>query len=382
MNLGFITWNVDPAIFRITDFLGMEEFAPRYYGISWALAFVLSGFVMEKLFAKDGVSKKLVESLTMYIILGTIIGARLGHCLFYNEGWHYFKNPHEILYIWEGGLASHGAAIGICLALYLFNRKHPLGYLWMVDRLVIAVAISGCLIRVGNLMNSEITGKPTDASYAFVFAKNFDNMVDGVTGGALKVEKIKATGEEHDFKGMNLPEYEVRLKWMDGSLTPEDKQGAVAAVVRVNQANNLNTKLDMVFLERDFSLDYDIQNKAFTMKTHGIPRHAAQLYEALSCLIIFAALLLVFFKTEIRKKEGMIFGIFLAVLFTLRFLYEFLKEVQEDFEEGLMINMGQTLSIIPVLIGLYLIFIYKHEITTPEAMEKRISFGDEEPPAK
>jgi len=196
------------------------------------------------------------------MIFGTVIGARLGHCLFYNPV-YYLSNPIEIFKVWEGGLASHGAAIGILVAVYLFSKKkkkYP--FLWIIDRIVIVVALAGTFIRLGNLFNSEIIGKPTDVSWAFIF-----------------------------------------------------------------------TAID------------------------DLPRHPTQLYESIAYLIIFLILLFIYYKGFEKNRSGLLFGLFLVLVFTFRFFVEFLKENQSGFEAGMTLNMGQLLSIPFVLIGI--IFIIK-----------------------
>jgi len=158
-----ITWDVSPEI------LDTEYFSIRWYGLLFALGFLLGQQILIYIFKKEGKPESDVEVLTVYMVLSTIIGARLGHCFFY-EPEYYLENPLKILKIWEGGLASHGATIGILFALWLYARKKKdQSYLWVVDRIVITVALAGCLIRLGNLMNSEIIGKPTDVPWAFIF---------------------------------------------------------------------------------------------------------------------------------------------------------------------------------------------------------------------
>ncbi|MBD0257734.1 MAG: prolipoprotein diacylglyceryl transferase, partial [Cytophagales bacterium] len=158
--LQYITWDVSPEI------LDTEYFSIRWYGLLFALGFLLGQQILIYIFKKEGKPASDVEVLTVYMVLSTIIGARLGHCLFY-EPEYYLSNPLKILKIWEGGLASHGATIGILFALWLYARKKKdQSYLWVVDRIVITVALAGGLIRLGNLMNSEIIGKPTDVPWA------------------------------------------------------------------------------------------------------------------------------------------------------------------------------------------------------------------------
>lgn len=161
--LNYITWNVNPVVIEI---LGREI---RWYGILFALGFVVGHYLMTKIFQIEKIDIKHLDSLTYYMIFSTVIGARLGHCFFY-EPEYYLSNPAEIIAIWKGGLASHGAAIGILLALWLYSRSRPeQPFLWVVDRIVITVAFAGVCIRLGNLMNHEIIGKPTDLPWAFIF---------------------------------------------------------------------------------------------------------------------------------------------------------------------------------------------------------------------
>lgn len=159
----FINWDVNPEIFNL------GPISIRWYGLLFALAFVFGYIILTKIFVKEKKPKSDVEQLSVYIIFGTVIGARLGHCLFYNPA-YYLSNPIEILKVWEGGLASHGAAIGILIALYLYVRKKKdQNFLWLIDRLVIVVALGGALIRLGNLFNSEIYGIETTVPWAFIF---------------------------------------------------------------------------------------------------------------------------------------------------------------------------------------------------------------------
>ncbi|SIT92464.1 prolipoprotein diacylglyceryl transferase [Pontibacter indicus] len=162
--LNYITWDVSPSIFSI------GAFEVRWYGLLFALAFVFGQRILTKIYVAEGRTEGDVDIITLYMIIGTVVGARLGHTLFYQPE-YYLSNPIEILKIWEGGLASHGATIGILLALWLFSRKHNFDYMWVLDRIVIVVALGGALIRLGNLMNSEIFGRPTDLPWGFIFVR-------------------------------------------------------------------------------------------------------------------------------------------------------------------------------------------------------------------
>jgi prolipoprotein diacylglyceryl transferase len=165
MQLLIIPWDVNPEIFRI------GSFAIRWYGLLFASSFLFGYIILRKVFKNENLPEPFLDRLTVYMAVGVIVGARLGHCLFYEPG-YYLSHPVEILKIWQGGLASHGASIGILLALWLFVRKEKKDYTWIIDRIAIVVALSGFFIRMGNLMNSEIYGVETTVPWGFVFLRN------------------------------------------------------------------------------------------------------------------------------------------------------------------------------------------------------------------
>ncbi|MDZ7774886.1 MAG: prolipoprotein diacylglyceryl transferase [Bacteroidales bacterium] len=172
MVISYIDWTVNPEIFNAEftlPLVGEVQLAVRYYGVLFAMGFVLGYYIMLRFFKKEQLDVILLDQLATYMIVATIIGARLGHVLFYQPD-YYFAHPSEILKIWHGGLASHGAAIGIIIALWMFAKKTKRSFLWTIDRIVVMVALAGALIRTGNLMNSEIYGKATDVPWAFVFS--------------------------------------------------------------------------------------------------------------------------------------------------------------------------------------------------------------------
>jgi phosphatidylglycerol:prolipoprotein diacylglycerol transferase len=260
-----IYWNNDPAIFWITD-----SFPLKYYGLFFAIGILLGYSIVKRIFIKESVPVEILDSLLIYIIFGTILGARLGHCLFYEPD-YFFQHPIEILlpikeiggiykFVGFQGLASHGGTIGVFIAVLLFYRKNKVNLLWLLDRIAIAVPVTAAFIRLGNFMNSEIYGKPTNGNWGIVFQKD------------------------------------------------------------------------------------DL-----------IPRHPTQLYEAFAYFLIFITALFLYQSDQIKKRNGFIFGIFLILLFSARFIIEFFKENQEPFENQMPLNMGQILSIPFILAGILLI---------------------------
>ncbi len=251
-----IHWNMNPEIFRIGNF------AVRWYGLLFASGFFFGYIIMNKFFKYEGVSQETLDKLTIYMAVATIVGARLGHCFFYEPS-YYLSNPSEIFKIWHGGLASHGAAVGIIIALLLFGRNTKMRFLWVMDRIVIVVALTGFFIRMGNLMNSEIYGIQTSLPWGFIFERN---------------------GET-------------------------------------------------------------------------VPKHPTQIYEALAYLLIFVLLYYIYMQKKGETQNGLLFSLFLILVFTSRFFIEFIKEDQVSFEAGMSLNMGQILSIPLVLTGIIILII-------------------------
>ena len=161
-----ITWTADPVLFSI----GPKEI--RWYTLMFLIGFAVGYKIVERMFRREGVDKKWLDPLLYYTLAGTLIGARLGHCLFYNPS-YYFSHPVEILKVWEGGLASHGGVLGIIIAIYFFSRNvSHRSMLWTFDKLVVPTGLVAALIRIGNLMNHEIYGHPTDLPWGFRFVEN------------------------------------------------------------------------------------------------------------------------------------------------------------------------------------------------------------------
>ncbi len=166
-----IDWKVDSQLIE-----GMKT--PNLYGLLFVTGLIIGFFVVKNLFKKENISEKELDKLVLYMVLSTIVGARLGHVFFYGPYWGeagYLSNPGNILKVWEGGLASHGAAVAILIALWFYSRKvvqKP--FLWILDRISPSIAIAGCFIRLGNLVNHEIVGDPTDVPWAFRFHRYFN----------------------------------------------------------------------------------------------------------------------------------------------------------------------------------------------------------------
>ena len=173
-----IHWNVDPVIFHI------GSFGVRWYSLGFLIAFILGYHIVSRMFKREKVDAKYLESLLIYMFLAVLIGARLGHCLFYEPGYyltraHWFEivlpfghGPNGWHFTGYEGLASHGAAIGILIAMWLYFRKYRMNPIWIFDRLVIVVALGGAFIRLGNLFNSEIYGIETSLPWGFIYERN------------------------------------------------------------------------------------------------------------------------------------------------------------------------------------------------------------------
>lgn len=259
----YIVWNADPMLFN----LGPLHI--RWYGMMFAIGFWLGTNIVAKMFRHEGAPEKWLGILLMWVVGATIIGARLGHVFFYE--WDYYSlHPEKIIAFWEGGLASHGGTIAIIIAVFLFSwittKKSPM---WTFDRLVIPIALVGAMIRIGNLMNSEIFGHATDLPWGFMFVRS---------------------REWHEMY-------------------------------------------------------------------QGVACHPTQIYEALAYLALFALLMWMYWKKNAEERPGLIFGVFFTWLFTARFLIEFLKNPQVEFERDMMFNMGQLLSVPFIIAGVVMIIV-------------------------
>lgn len=349
--VSYVVWSPHPAVFS-----GFERL--RWYSLLFALGFIISQQIMIYIYRKEGHDEKLVDRLTIYMVLATILGARLGHVLFYEPD-KYLSNPIDILKVWEGGLASHGAAIGILFALWLYARKTPgQSYLWVVDRIVIVVAMTGAMIRVGNLMNSEIGGKATGTDSGFVFARDAEEILETLKLPLLDVSAYKPTDRQEELKGDGIVPVNFAISVAKGGYEEADLREAVERDVKYALTRFRSSQK---YLAEDTlaPLNYEVADQGdrylITVKTFGIAKHPTQIYEAVSYFLIFLLLYFGWRKYGATIPEGLYLGIFLVSVFGMRFIWEFMKEVQVDFEESLTFNMGQALSIPLVLAGVALI---------------------------
>jgi phosphatidylglycerol:prolipoprotein diacylglycerol transferase len=298
-----IVWNPSEGI-------DLGFFIIRFYSLMFVIAFGLGWYIMKNIFERENVSIDKLDSLFVWTVLATLIGARLGHVFFYD--WEYYRNNlAEIIlpfrfnpkfeFTGYQGLASHGATISIIIAMYFFSKKvlhKPL--LWILDRVVIPVASGAIFVRLGNFFNSEIVGIKTTSSFGIRFVRDQFS----------PREAVNAT---------QLP-------------TPKEAYHAIAT------------------------------NPQYANLLEQVPaKHPAQLYEAFGYIFVFAILFFLYWKTDARKKSGYLFGLFLVLLFSVRMVVESVKESQGGFESDLgnILSTGQWLSIPFILIGLYFVFTAK-----------------------
>jgi len=300
-------WNPVTGI----DIIG--NFKLHFYSVMWIVAFMLGWYIMKRIFTKEKVSLEYLDPLFLYTVLATMLGARLGHVLFYQSElisqdffsiFLPFKFKGGFEFTGFQGLASHGAAIGIIIGMYLYRRKYKYkSLMWILDRIVIPVASGAVFIRIGNFINSEIIGKITDSNFGVRFI------------------------QDEYYKG--------QITQLTGI---KDVKEAYAAVT---------------------------DNPQFTELLTAVPyRHPAQLYEAFCYIFVFLTLWFFYTKTKKGNQTGFLFGLFLLLLWTVRFFVEFVKEAQNLERAEWSLNTGQWLSIPFILIGLYFMFVYKPKSTT------------------
>ncbi len=357
--LDFMIWNASPEIFTL---LGREV---RWYGLLFALSFLLSQQILVYIYKKEGKPPKDIDTLTVYVVLATIIGARLGHVFFY-EADKYLADPIEIFMIWKGGLASHGAGIAIIFSLWLYSRKKKKGqnFLQVLDRIAITVALAAALIRFGNFMNSEIYGHTTNSGSGIVYAREVSDMLTNKRYAdipAKKVDYSKDSSRENIIEDENtyVP-ITITLAFDKRRVSKENLENYLKSDTGLKEVLiSYSNVRDHIYQENDQVITYRIEEDKreiqATISTYGKPRYPTQLYESSSYFLLFIFL---FFVWTIKKKEtpsGRIFGLFMILLFTLRFFHEFLKVNQVAFEENIPLNMGQWLSIPFVIVGIFVL---------------------------
>jgi len=357
----YIIWNGSPEIFTV------GSFELRWYGLFFALGFLISQQILYYMYRKEGKPESDVDTLTIYMVVATIVGARLGHVIFYQPE-IIWEEPLSIFLPFEfspfkftglQGLASHGGAFGILFALWLYSRKNKPGqsYFQVVDRIVILVALTGALIRLGNYFNSEIIGLPTDAAVGVIFANPLAE--------SLKDERFdpQATIEDVAFRKIDssAPNDAGRVPMSVYIFFKEGVQEQQArAMIDYTVNDLLSNRLHEFFDEGSGPLNYEMTTHedgalAARINTLGISRHPAQLYESISCVFLFILLFAIWRHHKENLPTGRLLGIFLIVCFGLRFIYEYLKENQVAFEDQLPLNMGQILSIPLVLAGIFIL---------------------------
>lgn len=278
----------------------------RFYSLMFVIAFGLGWYIMKKIFINEKESLDKLDSLFVWTVLATLLGARLGHVFFYD--WEYFRNhlleillpfkfEPEFKFTGFAGLASHGAAISIIIVMYFYSKniiKRPI--LWVLDRVVISVACGAIFVRIGNFFNSEIVGKVTNnTTFGIKFIRDFFTPQDVVTKTNIS-----------------------------------DPDAAYQAIANDPQFSNLLMQVPL--------------------------KHAAQLYESFCYIFVFFLLLFLYWKTKAAQKQGMLFGLFLILLWSVRFVVEYVKESQGGFGDNTIFSTGQWLSIPFIAIGLYFVF--------------------------
>tara|TARA_R110002020_G_scaffold85914_6_gene211964 strand:+ start:131239 stop:132183 length:945 start_codon:yes stop_codon:yes gene_type:complete len=293
-----MTWNPSTG-------LDLGFFTLHYYSLMFVVAFMLGWYLMKKVYERENVSIEKLDPLFIYSVLAILIGARLGHVFFYQTEllWQDplsvvlpFRFVPEIEYTGFQGLASHGAAIGMIIAMYLYNKKIlKKSILWLLDRVILPVSLGAIFVRIGNFFNSEMVGKVTDSNLGIKFVQD------------------------------EYSEYQAQ---------------------RITSIPNGRKALQ--------ALTDDPQ---FSQYIAEIPyRFPGQLMESFGYVFVFLILMLVYWKTDLRKKEGFIFGFFLTLLWTVRFIVEFFKRAQVEGREDwvLGLNTGQILSVPFIIIGIFL----------------------------
>lgn len=356
-----VIWDIHPEVFGFLD----DNFIPvRWYGLLFASTFLIGYRLLGIMFKRENAPDEWLDKVFIYVIIATVVGARLGHVLFYgphftDDGTGYFDQPLSILKIWEGGLASHGAAIGIIFALWLFSKRiTKKSVLWILDRVVITVAIAGCLIRTGNLMNSEIIGQSSSGGMNFIFTRSVEDYLGSRLGDRLEeVEFDDAEGSHTEYLNQPVVPMEASIE-VNNRLNGELLERYIREKLPEELARLPKDDQHVLIDPERLNIEVEPSGTGFEAEfmVYGVTRHPAQLYEAICYLLIFLLLYWLYWKRKGGAYEGLIFGLFLMLIFGARFFIEFIKENQVSFEDSLTLNMGQNLSIPLVLAGAFFVF--------------------------
>ncbi len=344
---------------------------PVWYSVLFAMGFIIGYQIMVHIFKKEGKDPLNVDTLTVHMVLATIVGARLGHLVFY-EPQRFLADPLMFFRTWEGGLASHGAAFGILGALLLYSnyfveaswspfrfkfirqKRKGQSYLWIVDRIVITVALAAVFIRMGNFVNSEIIGKPTESNHGVVFGRVAEERIEDRFSTVESVEASKGTSQESNTPGIVPVDLRVDFtRQVDEQVARQLVETQIRSML-LNDGN-----ITEHYSQPNAPLVYDLKlvdrKWQATIHTWGISRHPAQLYESATSLILFILLLAIWVKYKERTPEGLLIGIFLVWIFALRWFHETFKENQVAFEDDMTYNMGQLLSIPLLALGVFIL---------------------------
>ncbi|MEP1096773.1 MAG: prolipoprotein diacylglyceryl transferase [Cyclobacteriaceae bacterium] len=344
--LSYIIWNFNPDLFTIPGL----DYAPRWYGVLFALGFILSQQVMIHIFKTEGRPVKDVDKLTTYMVVAVIAGARLGHCLFYDPI-GYLSDPLRILMVWEGGLASHGGALGMLIALYLFAKKLDYKFLWILDRIVIVGALTATLIRTGNLFNSEMEGIETNSNTGIVYARATHDVLNYDENRIESVSFRKGGQMTSDVPGV-VPITAV-IRYKEGVKLDLNEKNFIESRLKYSLTRYTEVAEHVDFGSGPLQYLVDEKNGQQIVEIFALAkvRHAAQLYEAAYAFVLMLVLFWLWHKKRDVLPQGFNFALLMIVLWSLRFVDEFFKMNQETFEDDLALNMGQILSIPLTLAG-------------------------------
>lgn len=357
---GFISWDVAPEL--ITSPITL-----RYYSLFFAISFLLGFYLMKKMMKKENAPEGWEDKIFLYVFIGTILGARLGQVLFYDPV-YYFNNPIEIFKIWEGGLASHGAAILISLSLWIYAKKvTKRSFFYGADKAVVTIAIASAFIRVGNLANSEIIGERSDSSTAIFFENEAKSNVFKILNNNIDIEhyfSINDISFERTEKIIDTLNFSYPLANLKIVMTSKN-----SSQNNVEYAKNIGQNFQSITLNHIISEDYHYFSSTRPVQSYSagnyvvieipvgiIPRFPTQIWEAFSYFILFIILMVGYWKKQWYRREGLLFGVFLVFLFGARFIIEFWKEEQTDLTANSIFTMGQWLSVPAIIIGILIIY--------------------------